>query len=413
LKILIKNSFIFIFGLVGILSCANHSSFSPSLVSPEPLLTLDISKPGLFHQGRLTTASKKMAGDFGVSLAAVGDVMLGSWVITKLDSFGSGYPFEGTQHILQFADMAIANLEAPFTERGNQVEEKTFTFRVPPAHAVGLRDAGFDILHLANNHILDFGPEGLFDTIAILDSLSLSHIGAGENIRQAYAPVILERKTDGGKRLRCGFLGFSMTFPTEFYASDSTAGTAFPYYARYLAALDSLRPRVDFMVVSFHWGTEKMVMPRPYQIEMAHLAIDHGATLVIGHHPHVLQGVELYRPRQSAHYGLIAYSLGNFAFGSYSRSSRFSVILKCVFDDNRLLYARCFPINVFNEEVEFQPQLLDSLAASAVIDSLNALSRPLNKDNNILSADGFIVPIHDFWPPVSAANDSLVSAVSQ
>jgi poly-gamma-glutamate synthesis protein (capsule biosynthesis protein) len=295
---------------------------------------------------------------------------------------------------LRAADFALANLEAPFTDRGEQVKDKKFTFRVPPKHARGLKASGFDILHLANNHILDFGPDGLFDTMATLDSLSLLYVGAGENIAAAFAPVIVERENESNEKLRFGFLGFSMTHPEEFYAGKNKPGTAFPFWERYTAALDSLAPKVDIMVVSFHWGAEKMVTPKAYQIDMAHAAVDRGADIVIGHHPHVLQGLELYRPRPTARQGLIAYSLGNFAFGSYSPSSRTSVILKCVVDAGGVLYARCFPINVFNDEVEFQPQLLQGQTATAVMDSLNALSRHLNFGQNILSADGIIVPLN-------------------
>jgi len=373
------------------MSCANQRPALAPLPKIEPLLALRIEPVSL---APLSLAKLETPAPFAVSLVAVGDVMLGSWVVAHLDSSGSTYPFAATKHILHAADFAIANLEAPFTDRGEQVKDKQFTFRVPPKHARGLKESGFDILHLANNHILDFGPEGLFDTMATLDSLSLFYVGAGENIETAFAPVIVECENANKEKLRFGFLGFSMTHPEEFYAGKNKPGTAFPFWERYIAALDSLAPKVDIMVVSFHWGAEKMITPKAYQIDMAHVAIDRGADIVIGHHPHVLQGLELYRPRPTARQGLIAYSLGNFAFGSYSPSSRTSVILKCVVDAGGVLYARCLPINVFNDEVEFQPQLLQGETATAVIDSLNALSRHLNHGQNIVSADGIIVPLN-------------------
>lgn len=371
--------------------CAGQKPYVAPLPPAEPLLTLPKSSTLSPH---LLSNQLKAPTLFSASLVAVGDVMLGSWVVDILDSAGSDYPFAATKHILQPAAIAIANLEAPFTARGTQVENKEYTFRVPPQHAVGLQASGFDILHLANNHILDFGPEGLFDTIATLDSLSLLHVGAGENIAAAYAPAILEREA-GGEKLRFGFLGFSLTHPEDYYAGKNKPGTAFPFWQHYLAALDALAPQVDIMVVSFHWGAEKMVKPKPYQIDMAHAAIEHGAAIVLGHHPHVLQGVELYRPRPGARQGLIAYSLGNFAFGSYSPSSRTSMILKCVVDAGGVLYARCMPINVFNDEVEFQPRLLEGAAATAAIDSLNALSRHLNNGQNLVSGAGIIVPVNE------------------
>lgn len=360
----------------------------------------------------ITEAAGKLLvpSHWGLSLAAVGDVMLGSWVVPLLDSSGATYPFLTTQNILQAADIAIANLEAPFTDRGEQVQDKEYTFRVPPRHAHGLKAGGFDVLHLANNHILDFGPEGLFDTMATLDSLALGHIGAGKNIDAAYQPVLIEREYWGGEKLRFGFLGFSLTHPEAYYAGKDKPGTAFPFRTRYLAALDALAPQVDIMVVSFHWGAEKMVKPKPYQIEMAHLAIEHGADIVLGHHPHVLQSLELYRPRPGARQGLIAYSLGNFAFGSYSPSSRTSIVLKCVVEAGGVLYARCLPINVYNDEVEFQPQFLQGVAATAVIDSLNALSRHLNDGQNIISPEGIIVPLAEI---INTVTPSAVVPVSE
>ncbi|MGH7597470.1 MAG: CapA family protein [bacterium] len=398
-------SFFFLPVAVFLWGCAGRAPLVMPPPQEERLRTLDAVKAD-FARPRVATSSTTLGRNLGISLVAVGDVMLGTWVTSYLDSSGATYPFEPTRHILEAADFAIANLEAPFTDRGSPVKDKTFTFRVPPKHAIGLKESGFDILHLANNHILDYGPDGLFDTIATLDSLALTHVGAGENIAAAFAPAILERDGLDGKKLRLGFLGFSMTHPEEFYAGKNKPGTAFPFDERYIAALDSLVPKVDIMVVSFHWGAEKMVKPKAYQIEMAHLAIDRGADIVLGHHPHVLQGVELYRPRPDARPGLIAYSLGNFAFGSYSRSSRTSIILKCVLDNEGVLYARCIPINVFNDEMEGRPRLLQDEAATAVIDSLNAISRHLNKGKNLVSAEGFIIPIEEAAIAMPAAGDS-------
>ena len=395
-------SFCRLAGLLFGFEAVAQTSHGTPLPPATPLLTLkrDNGRSITEAAGKLTAPSQS-----GLSLAAVGDVMLGSWVVPLLDSSGATYPFLGTQKVLQAADIAIANLEAPFTDRGERVEDKEYTFRVPPRHAHGLKAGGFDVLHLANNHILDFGPEGLFDTITTLDSLALRHIGAGENLKAAYQSVQIEREYRGGEKLRFGFLGFSLTHPEAYYAGKNKPGTAFPFRERYLAALDSLAPQVDIMIVSFHWGAEKMVKPKPYQIEMAHLAIEHGADIVLGHHPHVLQSIELYRPRAGARQGLIAYSLGNFAFGSYSPSSRTSMVLKCVVEASGILYARCLPINVYNDEVEFQPQFLQGVAATAVIDSLNALSRHLNQGQNIISPEGIIVPLVEIintTPPAAA-----------
>jgi poly-gamma-glutamate synthesis protein (capsule biosynthesis protein) len=385
--------------------CAGQKPYVTPATQSEPLLALKIDGLSPATPTRLAVPAHS-----GISLAAVGDVMLGAWVVPLLDSAGSAYPFAATKNILQAADIAIANLEAPFTDRGEQVQDKQFTFRVPPKYGRGLKEGGFDILHLANNHILDYGPEGLFDTMATLDSLSLLYIGAGENISAAYRAVIVERANAAGEKLRFGFLGFSLTHPEDYYAGRKKPGTAFPFRKRYIAALDSLAPKVDIMIVSFHWGAEKMVKPKPYQIDLAHVAIDHGADLVLGHHPHVLQSLELYRPRAGARQGLIAYSLGNFAFGSYSQTARTSIILKCVVDATGVLYARCLPINVYNDEVQFQPQLLPGAAATVVIDSLNSLSRYLNNGQDIISKEGIIVPRYEITNAATSSEAAPVSA---
>ena len=150
------------------------------------------------------------------------------------------------------------------------------------------------------------------------------------------------------------------------------------------ASLKAWEDSVDFIVVSFHWGAEKSETPKDYQFFFAHLAIDSGADLVLGHHPHVLQGLEIYKNR------LIAYSLGNFAFGSYSRFATDSIILNVYLTDDGLFYARCIPINVDNREVEFQPDFLIGEQGQAVVSKLMKLSLPLNSHQDILDHSGFV-----------------------
>ena len=116
-----------------------------------------------------------------------------------------------------------------------------------------------------------------------------------------------------------------------------------------------------------------------------HLAIDSGADLVIGHHPHVLQGLEIYKDR------LIAYSLGNFSFGSYSRSARDSIILQVRLDHRGLLIAQVIPISVYNYDVEFQPRIINGPSRESVIQTLNQLSLSLNGGKEIIRKSGLIV----------------------
>lgn len=334
---------------------------------------------GLQAQTPATIGGFPVLFDETISFAGVGDVMLGSWVIPIIETTGVSYPFDSTAKHLQSADICIANLEAPFTDDG-EVFDKQYNFKVPPEFAPGLREAGISVVTLGNNHIMDFGEKGLVTTMATLDALGILHCGAGKNFEEAHAPSLLKA---GEKTI--AFFGYSMTFPVEFYARGDTAGTAYPEPKIMQKNLEFWEPKTDFTIVSFHWSAEKLETPKTYQTEYAHLAIDSGADLVLGHHPHVLQGMEIYENR------LIAYSLGNFAFGSYSNHARDSIILKIHLDDEGMIYAKCIPINVDNHEVQFQPRILVGAQKENVITKLQQLSRPLNRGQSIIDDHGFIL----------------------
>lgn len=314
-----------------------------------------------------------------LSVVAVGDLMLGSWVLPNLEQHGAAYPFKFSSPYLQSGDAAIANLEAPFTEAGEPFEKK-YNFKVPPKYAPGVKSAGIDVVTLANNHIMDFGETGLMTTLQSLDSAGIFHCGASANLEKAHEPAVVEV---AGKTV--AFFGYSMTFPKEFYAQPDSSGTAYPQPELLQAHLKKWEKLADFSVVSFHWSAEKLDTPKDYQIYFAHLAIESGADLVLGHHPHILQGLEIYQNK------LIAYSLGNFVFGSYSKNAVDSIILKVYLSAEGLLYAQCIPINVDNREVEFQPRIAADQRKKDIISKLQKLSLPLNQEQNIISDNGFIL----------------------
>lgn len=301
-----------------------------------------------------------------ITLSAVGDIMLAGSGAATFARAGFDYPFAATSRELRRADIAMGNLEAPLTSGGKEFTGKQFRFRVNPKAAVALSRAGFSVLTLANNHIMDFGAEGLGETLETLKRHGIVFAGAGANIGEARRPAMLER--NGGK---VAFLSYSLTQPLEFFAGDRSAGTA-PGWSRYFQEdIRRARSCSDYVVVSFHWGAERAVHPRPYQVEAARRAIDAGADLVIGHHPHVLQGVERYRG------GIILYSLGNFAFGSLSRHADSSVMARIVLDGG-VREVELIPLNVRNSEVRFQPSILRGTKGHEVISRLNRLSRQWN-----------------------------------
>lgn len=139
----------------------------------------------------------------------MGDIMLGNHTSSYMEKYGVDYPFDSTRKVFSQADVTFGNLESPFTRSGTKFE-KTFNFKVPPEYAISLINAGFDVVTLANNHILDYGIEGLTNTLLTLDSIGLATCGAGLTLDQAQQPAIIERNG-----LRVGFLGYSMTFPED------------------------------------------------------------------------------------------------------------------------------------------------------------------------------------------------------
>ena len=211
---------------------------------------------------------------------------------------------------LHQADVSMVNLENPVTTRGKKVP-KPYIFRMHPRFLKAIKDAGINVVSIANNHIFDYGREGFFDTISYLDSAGIRRVGAGRNYAEAHAPAIV---TIRGKKI--GILAY--------YGGGEApgAGMASPGVARRdlgQVTADILKlhytTRADYIVVNLHWGTENARTPDESQRTFAHALIDAGADAVIGHHPHVLQGIERYGN------GVIVYSLGNFVFGGNSRSS--------------------------------------------------------------------------------------------
>lgn len=300
-------------------------------------------------------------------LAAVGDVMLGGTAALELGHLGYDYPFERVGALLRGAHLVFGNLEGPLTDSGEAAPEKQYVFRSPPDKvAPALARAGFRVVSLANNHSMDYGPSGLDVTMAALKHAGIQHVGAGANLDAARRPAFVQA---AGARL--AFLAYSLTFPEEFWATADRPGTAFGHERHVRADVAAARARADIVIVSFHWGREGTTELRDYQMQLGRAAIDAGAAAVLGHHPHVLQGVERYRD------GVILYSLGNFVFGSYSRDATESVVALLAFRGRRVRQVRLLPINVNNVEVVFQPRPLTGAGADAVARRLQALSRPL------------------------------------
>lgn len=331
-----------------------------------------------------TRAKRTRAG--GALIAAAGDTTLGFNLQADFDQrVETGVPkelldtlyFSGVKPILEWADLAVVNLECPFTERGTLLP-KNFNFRARPELVELLKEGSVDAVTLANNHLVDFGDVGLTDTIDTLDRAGLLHFGAGRDLAAARQPLVTER---AGVRL--GFLGYyfqdarDMLEPAAVYATDHSAGVAgcFTDLACMMAMLEqdlaALRPRVDAAIPFFHWGHEGSNEVRDYQVALAHRAVDLGARAVLGSHPHRFQGVEVYRGAP------ILYSLGNFVFGgNKDPRDKLSAIARLCVPLEGPVEVDLVPIQITRwPEAPFQPFPLEAEDKAAALAYLADLSR--------------------------------------
>lgn len=244
-----------------------------------------------------------------VSLIFAGDIYFSDHVLNAYDRAGGigGVLGETLRETIGESDIFMANLEFPFSERGTKAVDKQFTFRVSPSRVSILQEIGPDIVTVANNHALDYGTDALLDTCDTLDMAGILHVGAGKNLDEARKPQFIEKNG-----IKIGFLGVTRVFPTGDWAAGEAHPGMFSAYdtAPVVNEIQKVKKQCDYLVVYIHWGIERNTQPEAYQREMGHQYIDAGADLVVGSHPHVLQGIESYNGKW------ILYSLGNFVFGS-------------------------------------------------------------------------------------------------
>jgi poly-gamma-glutamate synthesis protein (capsule biosynthesis protein) len=232
-------------------------------------------------------------------------------------------------------------------------------FRAPPGAEKALKSANFSILSLANNHTLNFGKEGILKTFYYLKKTKIKFVGAGENKKEAYNHTIIEK--NGTK---FAFLAYSngRLVPSFYEASSKRPGIAFDNKQKMISAVRTANKEADFVIVSMHLGQEYKSTPNSYQKSFARTAIDNGADLVLGHHPHVIQSIEKYKGRY------IFYSLGNFIFDQmWSQSTREGLMVKLLFKNNKVTLVEIKPILVENYS---QPRILQGGTAKKVLNRI-------------------------------------------
>ncbi len=255
-------------------------------------------------------------------LAFAGDVMFSDEYLKEYDQSGiSAIADENMLSHMQNADLFILNEEFPFSRRGEPMADKQFTFRTDPKYVSILKELGTDIVTLANNHALDYGRTAFEDTLETLDQAGIQRIGGGYSISEAVAPAVC---TVQGQRF--AIFGATRVSPSaDWYAGESQSGLFQTYDpAKLNAAIQEAGKSCDHVIVFVHWGIEKNETPEEYQRSLARGYIDAGADLVVGCHPHVLQGFEYYKGVP------IIYSLGNYLFDNRTGQT---VLLEASFSD--------------------------------------------------------------------------------
>jgi hypothetical protein len=302
-----------------------------------------------------------------VSLVAVGDVCIE----------GVKNPFAKTAHILKKADVRFCNLEGPYFDGRGTIISWTPTWSPGPSSPGGPRsgvkgleymvNTGFDVVQFANNHCLDFGPDAFVATLNNLEEYKIKYCGAGRNSAEARKPAIIERKD-----IRFAFLGYASIYKwTPNLRNKQQPGIASiriePFYEAphvnkeemeaMIDDIKSAKEKADVVIVADHWGMSGGYTLDLPQRAIGHAAIDAGADLVLGTHPHVLQGIEIYKGR------IIIYSLANFVFGSWQGGFE-SMLLNFTFSKKGLKTAFFHPI-VENElhQPEVAPPESDKFTA--------------------------------------------------
>ena len=242
-----------------------------------------------------------------INLTFVGDIMLDRGVEQSVNKYSAGdYSFLfNNLDWLKNSDIVFANLEGSLSDKGEDLGGQ-YSFRMKPIALSALDQFGFNVLSVANNHAGDWGQEAFVDTLTRLSDFSILHPGGGLDQSEAEKPAEMIINDT-----RFGFLGFSDVGPAWLAASDQVPGILLASDPKLVDIIRQASKTVDILIVSFHFGNEYEEKANSRQRQLAQLAIDSGAKIVVGHHPHVVQEIEEYKN------GLIAYSLGNFIFDQY------------------------------------------------------------------------------------------------
>ena len=306
-----------------------------------------------------------------ITLIAVGDIMLGDspvcfgfGVCSMMKKHGASFPFAHVTSLLKSADMAVGNLEAvasAFDPRHDSFKE--IQYRAQPEAIQALADAGFSVVSMATNHTMQHGRAAVEETVGLLKQAGIKFCGL--EIPERSITNTCQVEVNGH---RFGFLNYNLR-PRQYFIDPPLWKQ--PDRELITSEVSQLRQRVDTVVVCMHWGDEFIAYPSPEQVQLGRAIIDAGARLVIGHHPHILQGVERYGG------GIIAYSLGNFVFDLWQPKLRRSMILKTTIATSGDIAAEYIPVMINRRH---QPEILTGQAADEAVKYIERLTEQVTYD---------------------------------
>ena len=288
------------------------------------------------------------------------------------------YPFQKNKPALENADITFVNLETPLSDTA----KRKGAFLAPTAFASGLKWAGIDVVSTANNHALDAGVAGLKDTLTSLSQVSLPAVGSGKNLASARLPFITEKYG-----IRLGFLAYTMSENSgdSSYAKPNRAGVMPTDLSLIQEDIQKLRPKVDYIILSFHWGLNDSKKPPFWVRNLARKSIEFGADIILGHHPHFPQGIEIYQNKP------IIYCLGNFIFGHNHPFWTDNFLAKFIFTPNQLKSIEILPVAGENQDLA-QPFLLKGDKSQKILKEIQERSLSLKTKMDIVGDIGIINP---------------------
>lgn len=316
-----------------------------------------------------------------IILSAVGDVMLGDLpacsgfgVGSMIERHGPEFPFAKIGKAFAGSDIIFGNLEVVMSRFDRKRDPfGSIHLRAQPKALAGLRQAGFNVMALANNHIMQHGRAAVVETLRLLREAQIAATG----IEAADIGVEnLAVTTVNGARV--GFLAYNFRPPQYFVDPPIDAAGS---EERILADLERYRGSADFLVLALHWGEEFVNRPSGEQVRLGRKLIDAGASAILGHHPHIVQGIESYRGR------VIAYSLGDFVFDLWQKRLRESMVLRLTLHEPTRVSYEIRPVCINRN---WQPELLDGSAAAALQARIAALAQLIDADLPVAEYDELV-----------------------